>query len=898
MTVLHIDFESYSEADLKAIGGYNYAAHPSTEILCLSWAIDDGEPQLWTPDQPFPFELDLAITQGASVWAWNCSFERALWEHKMRFFPAPEIQPHQWNDTAALAAILALPRALGQCAQVLNLSEQKDTRGRYLIQRLCQPWRGERRRDPELLEELYAYCKQDVRTERAIKNLLLPYKPMSDNERQVWLLDQEINWRGLGIDVANVDHAINLIYRTAETLNAKAQEISGGVLPDVGSRARVMAWAQSRGYTLTGYDKNAVLEALADPALPDDVRQVLEIRRSLGKASTSKYQAMQNLASDRDYRARGVFAYHGAQTGRWAGRGFQPQNLPRPAFSDTDNCIKLFKLLDPDIIEALYGDPMAALSSCLRGMIVPASGNRLLVSDFSAIEARVLAWLADEQGPLDVFRNGGDIYCHAATGIYGRTITPKDKDERQIGKVAVLALGYQGGVGAFQTMAKAYRVEVADEDADRIKVAWRKAHPKIVRFWYALEQAAQNAVRHKGHAFEAGPITFRVVGEFLFAKLPTGRRLAYFRPTLGSDGLEFWGTDSRLGGRWGHLSTYGGKLCIAEGTPVLTARGWLPIQEVLATDKVWDGIEWVSTKGLARNGVMEVIKAHGVWMTPDHEVLTEKGWVCASQSEGYKRAACGLPDGFELRRERRAEVAVEREMRLRAGDCSGRDGTEEDAAAQCDSLLRVQAQGDYREEAFGPRNVEAPSLCGVAQHGGPLHPADASSVAELRRAGHQGLRSLAEEFPSFLAGHGSVVPEGSDAGPYKQQRGLHASELSLGDAQGAGEQPPRIQEVFDLIDCGPRNRFVVASEDGSPLIVHNCENVTQAVARDLLAEAMLRLEAKGYWVVASIHDEIICEVKKGDGSLAEMEAIMCELPDWASGLPMDAEGFECERYRK
>lgn len=635
---ISIDFETYSEADLRAIGSYNYAAHHSTEVLCMAYAFDDEPPQLWLPGQPLPTRLTLAILHGEGhFWAWNAAFERGIWEHvMMRQHGAPYIPPVKWNDTAALAASLALPRALGQCAQVLQLAEQKDSRGRYLIQRLCQPWRGERRNDPELLDELYAYCKQDVETERAVKHYMTRYRPMSGKERDVWLLDQEINWRGLGIDLASVDHAINLIYQTAHRLNAKAQEISGGVLPDVGSRARVMAWSQSRGYTLTGYDKNAVLTALADPALPDDVRRVLEIRQSLGKASTSKYQAMQNMAGQ-DSRARGVFWYHGAQTGRWAGRGFQPQNLPRPAFKDTDNCITLFPHLDPELLETLYGDAMAALSSCLRGMIVPADGHRLLVSDFSAIEARVLAWLADEQGPLDVFRDGGDIYCHAASNIYGRTITEDDKDERQIGKVAVLALGYQGGVGAFQTMAKAYRVEVADERADQIKVAWRKAHKKIVRFWYALEEAAQNAVRHAGRAFTAGPITFKVDGDFLFAKLPSGRRLAYYRPRLGSDGLEFWGTDSRLGGRWAKLNTYGGKLC---------------------------------------------------------------------------------------------------------------------------------------------------------------------------------------------------------------------------------------------------------------------ENVTQAVARDLLAEAMLRLEECSYKVVASIHDEVICEMPHGGGSLVEMEEIMCELPDWATGLPMAAEGFECERYRK
>lgn len=635
---ISIDFETYSECDIRTAGAYNYAAHPTTEVICMAWAIDDAEPQLWCPGMPLPIELIDAIDFGAEIWAWNAMFERSVWHHQMVMkHRATIINPEQWNDTAALAAILALPRALGQCAEVLGIAEQKDKRGSYLIQRLCKPYRGERRRDPELLDELYAYCLQDVKTERAVKQHLTRYKPMGDIERDVWLLDQEINWRGLGIDVSNVDHAINLIYQTAEKLNERAREISGGVLPDVGSRARVMAWAASRGYTLTGYDKNAVIEALADPTLPDDVRKVLEIRQTMGKASTSKYTAMQNLAAESDWRARGVFWYHGAQTGRWAGRGFQPQNLPRPAFDDTDNCIKLFKHNDVELLEALYGDPMVALSSCLRGMIVPKTGNRFIVADFNAIEARVLAWLAGEKGPLDVFRSGECIYCHAATGIYGKKVTKKDKDERQIGKVAVLALGYQGGVGAFQTMAKAYRVVVEDEVADDIKVKWRKAHPRIVKFWYTLEQDAMNAVRHPGHLFKTnGAIGFKVRGEFLFAKLPSGRRLAYYKPSLGSQ-LEFWGTDSRFAGRWAKLSTYGGKLA---------------------------------------------------------------------------------------------------------------------------------------------------------------------------------------------------------------------------------------------------------------------ENVTQACARDLLAEGMLRLERAGYPVVASIHDEVICEVPHGIGSLAEMEEILCELPEWAGGLPLTAEGFECERYRK
>lgn len=636
MTAISIDFETYSECDIKTAGGYNYAAHPSTEVICMAWAIDDEAPQLWTPGELFPERLYDAILDGAELWAWNAAFERAVWEHKFLKDAVVLPQPRQWNDTAALAATLALPRALGKCAEVLDLADQKDTRGRYLIQRLCKPYRGERRTDQHLLDELYAYCKQDVVTERAIKNYILKYKPMGEHERAVWLLDQEINWRGVGIDSYNVTNALALIIATAERLNASVVDLTDGALSGVGSRAQVMSWCRDQGYRLGGYDKNAILAALADPALPANVRDVLKVRQTLGKASTSKYQAMQNLAGH-DNRARGVFSYHGAQTGRWAGRGFQPQNLPRPAFDDADNCVTLFDQRDPELLEMLYGDPMAALSSTLRSMIVPAQGNRLMVVDFNAIEARVLAWLAGEQEPLDVFATGQCIYCHAATSIYGRTITKADKEERQIGKVAVLALGYQGGVGAFQTMAAAYRVEIEDELADQIKVKWRKANKNIVRFWYDLEAAANNAVKHRGHAFDVGSITFKCHADFLFAKLPSGRRLAYYQPRLGNNGLEFWGTDSRLGGRWAKLDTYGGKLA---------------------------------------------------------------------------------------------------------------------------------------------------------------------------------------------------------------------------------------------------------------------ENITQAVARDLLADAMLRVEAAGYPVVMHVHDEIVSEVPKDFGSLAEFEELICQMPDWATGLPMAVEGFECERYKK
>lgn len=234
---ISIDFETYSECDIKTAGGYNYAAHPTTEVICMAWAIDDEAPQLWTPDQQFPDRLAHALMwENAEVWAWNAAFERAVWHHKILWKHDIGVADHKWNDTAALAATLALPRALGKCAEVLELSDQKDTRGRFLIQRLCKPYRGERRTDQHLLDELYAYCKQDVVTERAIKNYILKYKPMGEHERAVWLLDQEINWRGVGIDVPNVENALDLIIATAERLNASVVDLTDGALSGVGSR--------------------------------------------------------------------------------------------------------------------------------------------------------------------------------------------------------------------------------------------------------------------------------------------------------------------------------------------------------------------------------------------------------------------------------------------------------------------------------------------------------------------------------------------------------------------------------------------------------------------------------------------------------------------------------------
>ncbi|RZO83013.1 MAG: XRE family transcriptional regulator [Oceanococcus sp.] len=386
-------------------------------------------------------------------------------------------------------------------------------------------------------------------------------------ERRIWELDQAINMRGVRLDLDYVRDALDIVDEQSHSLNRKVAELTGE-LTNVSQRAVVLDWCAAQGYPLDSYTKEAVNNAVADPACPKLVKEVLQVRQQLGKTSTAKYTKMLQCADPNDERVRGTLLYHGAATGRFAGRLIQPQNFPRPhpdIEGIEDTIVELVRARDWDMVRLIAGiDPMEALSSTLRQAIIASEGCRLIVSDYSAIEARVTPWLAGQEDTLDVFRAGGDIYKHAAAGIYGVDPADVDKQQRFIGKVATLALGYQGAVGAFSVMAAAYGVEMDEPLIRGIVDRWRKANPHIVNLWRLCEKAAKAAIKERGKKFVVrGKLGFVVRGNFLFMVLPSGRKLAYFRPAVQSvDGREkitFSGVNSTTR-KWERQDTYGGKL--------------------------------------------------------------------------------------------------------------------------------------------------------------------------------------------------------------------------------------------------------------------------------------------------------------------------------------------------
>lgn len=689
MTALHVDFETRSACDLKVTGLYVYAAHPSTDVHCMAYSFDDEPVELWRRGEPIPPRVEMHITLGGIIFAHNAQFERAIFRHVMakRYgWPDPDVE--QWRCTMVMAYAMALPGALEHLGPALNTGFEKDMVGNRLMLAMSRPRRPKKgeptdvvlwREEPADLARLYSYCEADVEAERAGDKRLVRLRP---SEQALWHLDQRVNDRGVPVDAQLARRNLAIVEAHTRKLDREIAQVTDYEVNACSNVNHLKVFLKNRGVQLgeklnkaTGVytetlDKESVAVILAgdiDPA----ARRALELRQEGGKASVDKIDALLN-GMDTDGRARGLLQFHAANTGRWGGRRFQPQNILRPDEDfDVDGAIDVI-LNHPtaramDILDAMFGTPITCVSYTLRGMVAAPKGRKIVAADFNNIEGVVLAWLAGERPRLHAFREyfakrGPDLYLVAASGIYGIPVGQMSKkthpEERQIGKVAELACGYGGGVGAFQTMAATYGVTVPDDQANEIKNAWRDANPAIVAFWQDLEDAALEAIRHPGRAVGAGPITYKVVGSFLWCRLPSGRALCYAYP------------------------------------------------KVYAVKTPW--------------GQMK-------------DAVTFK-----------------------------------------------------------------------------------------------------------------------------------TVPNVSN----------------------------RKKIVWD--DTTNSNKWARISTYGGAL----CENVTQAVARDLLAEAMVRLEGANYPIILTVHDENVSEVDEGFGSAKDYEEIMCELPDWAGGLPIAASGFEAERYRK
>lgn len=588
--ILHIDFETFSAADLPIVGLHNYATHQSTGVHCLAFSFDDEPVDIctdFTGVQSVALTSVLAhVEQGGIVYAHNAAFELQIWNsvcvHKYGW---PNLSPNQCRCTMSMAYAMAIPAALENVAPALGIDVLKDARGKRVMLKLAKPKSEgafyDAASNPTDFEKLYAYCKQDVEVERAIHKRLLE---LSEDEQNVWGLDYEINQRGVEVDIPNIKKAIALVNTEKARLNAKLLQVTGGVVGSCTEVQLLVKWIRAQGVTVKGLAK-ADLLALLDSDLPANVRETLNLRREAAKSSTAKLVAMLERASI-DGRIRGIHQYHGASTGRWAGRGVQTQNLPRPRNGIKPKHIAdiISHLNQRDYIEMMYSPVMDAVADCVRGMIIAKRGSELIEVDFSAIEARVLAWLAGEQAVLDIFEANEDVYVFAAARIF--KVEPKavTKDQRQIGKVAVLALGYGGGVGAFQSMARVYGVHVADNEAETIKYNWRNAHPAIVKYWRELENAAICAIEeggtiHAGHAIRQ--VSFKVKGSFLWCKLPSGRLLCYPYPKLIEKETPWGGMKKAVAfmavngvtRKWEETTTYGGSL--AENITQAVARDLL-----------------------------------------------------------------------------------------------------------------------------------------------------------------------------------------------------------------------------------------------------------------------------------------------------------------------------------
>lgn len=581
MKTLSIDIETYSDIPLQKTGVYRYCESPNFEILLFGYSIDSGPVQVvdLACGEHIPKAVLAALEDDSVIkWAFNAAFERVCLSRYLGYPTGEYLDPESWHRSMVWAATMGLPLSLEGVGAVLGLEKQKLTEGKELIKYFCQPClptkaNGQRTRNrpfhaPDKWELFKRYNARDVETEMGIQQKLSKF-PVPPQVWEEYDIDQEINDRGVRIDMELVEQDIQMDGRSRQELTDSMKRMTA--LENPNSVQQIKQWLSDNGMETDSLGKKVVAELLK--TAPPELAEVLTLRQQLAKSSVRKYQAMEKTVCS-DNRARGMFMFYGAnRTGRFSGRNIQLQNLPQNHLPDLAEARALVRSGDFDAVELLYEDVPDTLSQLIRTAFIPRDGAQFLVADFSAIEARVIAWFAGETWRQEVFSTGGDIYCASASQMFK---VPVEKHGinghlRQKGKIAELALGYGGSVGALKAMG-ALEMGLTEEELPQLVDAWRQSNPNIVKFWWAVDRAVMEAVRYKHTTTDYG-LTFSCRSGMLFITLPSGRKLAYVKPKVGTN--KFGGeciTYEGIGStkKWERLDSYGPKF--VENIVQATAR--------------------------------------------------------------------------------------------------------------------------------------------------------------------------------------------------------------------------------------------------------------------------------------------------------------------------------------
>lgn len=939
MRFMSIDIETYSDIDINKAGVYRYVDTDAFKILLFAYSVDGGPVQLidLTRGDSIPKEIVNALSdKSVTKWAYNANFERVALSRFLGMPTGQYLDPEGWKCSMVWAATLGLPMGLAKVGEVLALDKQKMSEGRGLIYKFCKPDKKTGLRVmpeefPEDWETFRRYNIRDVETEMGIQKMISPF-PCSDELWQEYWTDQQINDRGVEVDLTLARNAVSMDAEISEKLMEKMRSLTG--IDNPRSTSQLDMWLREHGCDMVSLGKKDVAQVIEETDDPL-IRKVLSLRLLIAKSSVKKYTKMLD-ATCSDGRARGMFQFYGAmRTGRFAGRLLQLQNLPQNHIENIGLIRELARRGDLEALSVMFDSVPDILSQLIRTAFVAMEGSRFIVADFSAIEARVIAWLAGEEWRMKAFAEGKDIYCASASAMFGVPVVKHgiNGELRQKGKVAELACGYGGSVGALKAFG-ADKMGLTETEMQSIVDNWRASSPRIVQLWWnvdrAIKQTLEDGTTHRTHG-----LMFSLQKGILFIRLPSGRSLAYVKPRLIDGKITYEGVSSNKG--WARLESYGPKFvenCIAEGTQVLTDRGWIEIQNVTTKDALWDGEKWVSHEGLINKGIQEVINIDGALMTPDHKVLTQEGWKNAPSCKGLKRYEVKLPNSDRVRRVEREEIPVEGKMRLWKRvhhDCRA-------FFRRKAEILRLYERKANKCGKRNPQALQTPFIPCMALNEGTLHGSYSSGLDQLWRQGNQSLRQMARIIREFLGGYVTNLPERANAGQNRREWELHSRELQMGRLQNPvqkqtskytdrytlgqdncergcrsfrnrGHNAPLQntawlddrylvrktglkKQVYDLKNAGPNHRFAIKTEAG-PMIVHNC---VQGISRDLLLNAMKQVGPDAR-ICMHIHDELVIEADSSV-KLDDICQKMAQVPEWAEGLLLRADGYETKFYLK